>query len=105
MTPGWRAHQEAHEELAAAVDWYEAQHAGSGDKLTDAVEYGITSILDPSTSWGFYRKRRRTPQIYSRSIVRFPMDIIYLRMNGEVYVVAFAHERRRPGYWEHRLES
>ncbi len=58
----------------------------------DAVDVAIESILDPSTSWGFYRDRRRTPQVYSRSVPGLPFDI-----------VAYARERRRPGYWEDRV--
>jgi hypothetical protein len=35
----------------------------------------------------------------------FPFDIVYLRIESEVYVVAYDHERRRPGYWEDRVSS
>ncbi len=62
----------------------------------DAVDAAIESILDPSISWGFYRDLRRSPQVYSRSVPGFPFDIVYFRIDDEVYVVAYAHERRRP---------
>ena len=64
----------------------------------DAVDAAIKSILDPSIALGFYHDRQGTPQLYSRSVAGFPFDIVYLGMDGEVYIVANAHERRRLGY-------
>ncbi|WP_382309203.1 hypothetical protein [Herbiconiux sp. UC225_62] len=71
----------------------------------DDVDSAIESILDPSITWGFFRNQRRTPQIYSRSIAGFPFDIVYVLVGGEVFVVAYAHEKRLPGYWTHRLSD
>ena len=76
-----------------------------GDVFMDAVDVAVESILDPSINWGFYRDRQRTPQVYSRSVAGFPFDIVYLRIDDEIYVVAYAHERRRPGYWAQRLSD
>lgn len=105
MTFTWREHHEALDEYRAAAKWYETNRRGWGDVFMDAVDAAIESILDPSISWGFYRDRRRTPQVYSRSVAGFPYDIIYLLIDGEAYIVAYAHERRRPGYWEDRIEG
>lgn len=33
----------------------------------------------------------------------FPYGIVYFVRDDEVLVVAYAHERRRPGYWRERL--
>lgn len=33
----------------------------------------------------------------------FPLDLVYVADEGDVYIVAFAHHRRRPGYWRTRL--
>lgn len=101
----WREHAEALEEFRATAKRYEADRAGLGDVFMDAVDAAIESILDPSISWGFYQNRRRTPQVYSRSVPGFPFDIVYLVSDEQVLIVAYAHERRRPGYWERRLES
>ena len=105
MTRTWREHEEALDEYRAAAKWYEANRAGWGDVFMDAVDAAIESILDPSISWGFSRDRHRTPQVYSRSVAGFPYDIIYLLIDGAAYIVAYAHERRRPGYWEDRVEG
>jgi toxin ParE1/3/4 len=101
----WREHAEALDEYRAAANWYEANRPGWGDVFMDAVDAAITSILDSSFGWGFYRERHHEPPLYSRSVAGFPFDIIYLRIENEVYIVAYAHERRRPGYWERRVED
>lgn len=101
----WQEHQEALDEYRAAAKWYEANRPGWGMVFMDAVGVAVESILDPAVAWSFYRGHRRTPQVYSRSISGFPFDIIYIRIDRVVYVVAYAHERRRPDYWEDRLES
>ena len=105
MTHSWREHDEALDEYRRAAKWYEGKREGWGDVFMDAVDAAIESILDPSIKWGFYRDRKRKPQIYSRSIAGFSFDIIYLLIDGEVYIVAYAHERRRPGYWKHRVDG
>jgi hypothetical protein len=33
----------------------------------------------------------------------FPYDIGYLPVESGVEVLAFAHHRRRPGYWQRRV--
>lgn len=103
MTSPWREHEEALEEYRAAARWYEKQRFGWGGIFMDAVDAAIETILDPAITWGYYRGQERTPPIYSRSVAGFPFDIIYVVIDDEVFVIAYAHERRRPGYWDHRL--
>jgi toxin ParE1/3/4 len=37
-------------------------------------------------------------------IVRFPYRVAYLVTSQELRVLAVAHTRRRPGYWQSRTE-
>lgn len=99
----WREHEEALEDYRSAAAWYEDKREAWGDVFMDAVDAAVESILDPSITWGFYRDRRSTPQVYARSVPGFPFQIVYLLIEDEVFIVAYAHERRRPGYWKHRL--
>ena len=39
---------------------------------------------------------------------RFPLhpfsyDLIYVPVEGDIFLVAFAHHKRRPGYWRKRI--
>jgi len=36
---------------------------------------------------------------------RLPYSMIYTDENREVWIVAFAHHKRRPGYWKSRLKK
>ena len=97
MTFAWREHADALDQYRAAVQWDETKRPGWGDVFMDAVDAAISCMLDPSMAWGFYHDRQGTPQVYSGSVAGFPFDNVYLRMDGEVYIVAYAYERRRPG--------
>ena len=103
MTYNWREHGEALREYQAAASWYDDRHEGLGESFMDAVDAAIESILDPTIHWGFYRDRRSTPQVYSRSVAGFPFQVIYIEFDDEIVVIAYAHERRRPGYWMRRI--
>lgn len=41
----------------------------------------------------------------TRSVAGFRYDIKYIVVGDEVIIVAYAHERRRPGYWASRLDD
>lgn len=105
MTLAWREHQEALDEYRAAANWYEDRRAGLGEAFMRAVDAAVESVLDPTVQWGWYAGRKTTPQIYTRSVAGFPFKVIYLELDGEIFIVAYAHERRRPGYWMHRVNQ
>lgn len=105
MTRAWREHAEAFDEYRAAALWYDDRSEGLGDAFMNAVDAAVESILDPATKWGFYRGRKRSPQIYSRSVAGFPFDVIYVDLDEEIVIIAYAHEKRRPGYWKARLKG
>lgn len=69
----------------------------------DSVDSAVYSVRDSSVSWGFYLDREQTPQVYARNVAGFPFNIIYLLTDRDVVVLAYAHEKRRPGYWTTRL--
>lgn len=39
----------------------------------------------------------------SYALHRFPYNVIYRASRGEILVVAYAHFKRRPGYWKKRV--
>ncbi|HET8928402.1 MAG TPA: hypothetical protein VFN24_11340 [Microbacterium sp.] len=103
MTYRWREHEEAHAELREAILFLEDEREGWGDRFANAVEAAVRSILESPESWGLHRGRRRNPPVHTRSVSGFRYDIKYIVRGDEVIVVAYAHERRRPGYWAKRL--
>ena len=105
MTYRWREHEDAHAELREAVFFLEDVREGWGDRFADAVEAAIASILESPHSWGVHRGRRHDPPVRTRSVAGFRYDIKYIVVGDEVIIVAYAHERRRPGCWASRLDD
>ncbi|WP_022882967.1 hypothetical protein [Gryllotalpicola ginsengisoli] len=105
MTYRWREHEAARAELLEAALLLEAERAGWGDRFVDAVEAAIRSIADAPHSWGLHRGRRFDPPVHTRSVAGFRYDIKYIVLGDEIVIIAYAHERRRPAYWAHRLKD
>jgi hypothetical protein len=94
----------AHEALEAAA-WYEREREGLGTEFYAAVQAAL-DVLEadvvpltamPGTAGGLGAKRLM--------LRRFPFDIVVVERKGDLVVVAFAHQARRPGYWRERLRT
>jgi hypothetical protein len=96
-------HPEATRELEKAVQDYEKSDPELADNLIDAVLMAEAEIeegphrfaLAEDTPVGFAAR--------NRSLQNFKFRLIYVVEGEEVFVLAFAHLRRRPGYWHNRL--
>lgn len=99
MTRKVRLEPEAAEELEGAIRWYDRQHHGLGAEFLAAVDGTITHIgrwpdaAPVVTGIAEDIPARRAP------VPRFPYTIVYLVVDDIIRVLAFAHERRKPGYW------
>lgn len=86
----------AWKELETAIAWYEEQGSGLGAELADAFDEALTDIVEAPERW----PRWQPDAPYRRRVVpRFPYVIFYAVEGNVVRVVAFAHVKRRPGYW------
>jgi toxin ParE1/3/4 len=85
-------------ELQDAAAFYMAR-ANAELGLAFVAEFERTANLilaNPSAGAIFHGTRRRY------FLRRFPYSIIYQVTPKELWIVALAHHRRRPGYWENR---
>ena len=90
-------HPAAAREFAAAADFYEGALPGLGHRFRDSVGDTIALVLE-HPDVGSIRRANMRHLIVSD----FPFDLVY-RVQGEVLqVLALAHHRRRPGYWQRR---
>lgn len=88
---------EAEEELRAAARFYEALQLGLGLALLQEVRRARERIAErPKAS------RIERGDIRVRSILRFPYRAYYRVRPDEIVIVAFGHQRRRPGFWRSR---
>ena len=101
MTKTLRIHRLAEDELANAASWYEAKQSGLGVALLDLVDKAIENLTSgivptsqvPGVKFGGARR------ILLR---RYPYSIVLYERRDETLIIAFAHNRRRPGYWRSR---
>jgi toxin ParE1/3/4 len=85
-------------EFEDACKYYEACSPGLGARLLRASEQCVSGILDRPARWRKFSGR------YRRALVDgFPYGVIYAIHDETVYVIAFMHLHRRPGYWKDRL--
>ncbi|RZS56405.1 ParE-like toxin of type II ParDE toxin-antitoxin system [Microcella putealis] len=103
MSRSWRQHPAAAAELRDAVLYLEEVREGLGERFLDAVDTALRSIIDDPEAWSIHRGRARIPAVRTRSVSGFRYDIKYVVVADAIIVLAFAHERRRPGYWADRL--
>lgn len=101
----WREHPAARAELIGAVQWYEERQLGLGERLNSDLMAHLAFVREWPDSAPLYRGRQRVPVVRRKGVEVFPYGIIYFVRDDEVVVVAYAHEKRRPGYWRKRLQD
>ncbi|HEX8372062.1 MAG TPA: type II toxin-antitoxin system RelE/ParE family toxin [Chthoniobacterales bacterium] len=88
----------ASEELLEAVEYYEQEQSGLGEKLWREVDQHIEWIrlhpLIPRIRPGDYRRV---------NLKVFPYHIAYSAREDEVVIWAIAHSHKQPGYWRKRM--
>lgn len=90
-------HPEAVAEGEAAAEWYTERNPSAAAGFRAELNRAIESIARAPQMWPVYISgTRRFP------LRRFPFEVIYREAGDTIEVVAIAHGRRRPGYWEHR---
>jgi hypothetical protein len=98
MTPITILH-EAEIELWEAVQFYEGRCAGLGLDFEKEIKAAIELIRRSPDRWPLQPDGTRRYLIH-----RFPYFIVYLEDKGPVWVIAFAHCRRKPAYWSGRAK-
>lgn len=90
----------ANRDLDEALVHYARIHPTLAQSLADEVSVARQRIAEQPDAWhplgaGLRRYVLR----------RFPYAIIYRGGPEEIVIVAYAHQRRRPGYWRSRLRT
>ena len=93
-----RAAKLASEELTAAVQRYERQRPGLGGEFFDAILGTIDRISETPEAGSSFK----TLEARRMLVAGFPYQIVYRMRADEIRILAFAHLRRRPGFWRHR---
>ena len=92
-------HPEARAEMREAVEFYEARLDGLGLQFLSAVEETadrVSAHPEAGAPLGGECRKRIVPG--------FPYNVIYRIWEDYIYLVAVAHQHRRPGYWRERAD-
>ena len=91
--------KEAREELTVAFEWYESQRPGLGHEFLASVDECLERLCaSPDSSVPVPGVAEDLP-VRRVFVKRFPYSVIFLEKESELSILAFAHLRRRPGYW------
>lgn len=94
-------HPEAEAELRASERFYEER--GGPDLAFDfirRVRIGLQLVRADPQRFPFLAG---CPRVRKYRLARFPFSIYYAEQPDDVWVLAVAHAKRRPGYWAERL--
>jgi plasmid stabilization system protein ParE len=89
----------ASEEIVETAAYYDREVPGLGSGFIIEVER-IVGILRDQPTIG-----QRIEKEFRRILLaRFPYSFIYCVESERIWVVAVAHQHRRPGYWRERID-
>ena len=91
-------HELAAKELDDAIEWYELQSNGLGERFKNAVINQVDKIkIHPS--WYLIED----DDVYKAYVPKFPFKILFTFENNIISIWAIAHRHRKPWYWQNRL--
>lgn len=88
---------EAEVELWQAVAYYEDKAAGLGLDFEAEINQCVQTISAAPERWTLRADGTRRCLIH-----RFPFLVVYAYKNDHVWIIAFAHCKRRTDYWANR---
>ena len=90
-------HEAAVVELNEAADFYDLECPGLGLTFLQEIQTALATIAQfPEAAPLLHGRVRR------KVLLRFPYTVIYSLRDGQIRVLALAHEKRRPFYWRGR---
>lgn len=92
-------HELAAKEFDEAIEWYELQSKGLGERFKKSVIVQVNNIkMNPK----WYLKEK--DNIYKAYIPKFPYKILFTIDNENIIIWAIAHMHRKPWYWQSRIK-
>ena len=93
-----RYHEAADAELTEAVAYYDGKASGLGDRFLAEIKAATRYIerypeIAPIIDQG----------VRAKVLGRFPYSLMYVLDAHELFIVAVAHQSKRPAYWADRL--
>ena len=95
-----RFHEAADAELTEAILYYDAKVLGLGDRFLAEVKAATLRIEQ-------YPEVAQVIDLGVRAkvLTSFPYSLMYVVDPTEIFIVAVAHQSRRPAYWADRMPT
>jgi len=93
-----RYHEGAEAEVTEALDYYDAKAPGLGDRFLSELKAATKYIeeypeIAPVIDHG----------VRAKVLVKFPYSIMYVIEGNALFILAVAHQSKRPAYWADRV--
>jgi len=88
---------DAEAELREAFLWYFDKSPLAADAFGTEVDDAIDGLEETAADWP-----KDEHGVYFYHLKRFPYTLRYAVAGGEVTILAVAHQRRAPSYWDKR---
>lgn len=87
----------AKQELDDAVHYYELEYEGLGRRFRQEVKKAAIRISEYPMAWSVERGDVRKCLLH-----KFPYKLLYSIEENHIFVIAVAHQHRKPDYWIER---
>lgn len=104
MTLSVQFEAEAEAEYRLAGRWYEERCDNLGVEFFNAVDAAIRRIVEWPGAGGTVPRVSADLGVRRCPVTRFPYHVVYLHSSTAIRILAIAHDRRKPGYWQSRLD-
>jgi plasmid stabilization system protein ParE len=84
----------ARQELIDAIHYYEIEYQGLGKHFREEVRKAAKRISEYPEAWSVERDEVRKCILH-----RFPYKLLYSIETNHIFIIAVAHQHRRPDYW------
>ena len=90
-------HPAALAEAEAARDWYAERSLPVARAFIAELSHAVDRVAAAPQRWPLF-----TPDTRRFVFPRFPFSLIYRLTRTSLQIIAIAHAKRRPGYWQER---
>lgn len=90
-----RVSPKAAREIRTAKAWYSARNPAAARAFAEELDSSLQSLIVSPDRWPKF-----SPAVRRYVMPRFAFNVLYRIRDNEILVLAIAHQRRRPGYWE-----
>ncbi len=90
----------AKQELDDATRYYEIEYEGLGKRFREEVRKAAKRISEYPEAWSVERGEVRKCILH-----KFPYKLLYAIEKDHIFIIAVAHQHRKPDYWVERPGS